>query len=179
MKESYTTLAAIISNNHPKVLKELSLFFDDPKEYFTQYKNSLNNERGINSLKDLQGTPVIALNDALIRNKYALVLDWRDCLEAFVTDGYLQELNNGILEELQCIKEIESKEIEEHNSISSVFENKIESVTVNCLSEAGYALLLIDENNDSFPLALVNESDRNKILELGKEAKLKLSFLPG
>jgi len=179
MKDSYYVLAEIISNNDIKVLQDVSLFFDKPEEYFIQFKHTLKVERGINNLKELQRKPVVALNDALIRNKYALVLDWSDCLENFVTDGLLQKLNNGILKDLQCIKEIEINESEEDDSISSIFERKIESVTVNCISEAGYAVLLIDENNDSFPFAIVNESDRDKISKIGKELKLKLLFLPG
>ena len=179
MKESYLALAMLLSGNDLDVIKEVSLFFDNPKEYFNKYKGDLEGERGIDSLSELQKKPSIVLNDTLTKKDLMLVIDENEDLEEYIEEGYLQDLNKNALKNVKCIKELEKVEPEEYHSISTLVEHpEKQSAIIDCISSEGYSFFIIGEDNSSYPLSLVKNTDRSKILELGKKAKLEFFLLP-
>ena len=170
-KEVYLAFAKIVSNNNLEIYDELSLYFDTPDKYFSQFYFDLA-QRGIKNLSDLPD--IIVLIDALARQKKLVYQDRKtelyDSLEMLdlIVDGEL-------------IKNNSFSNLVERAKISliglSILEEKQGDVIFESINDSGYKLLNIDENTDSYALLLIPEKELEEIIKLSNSAEIKIRFV--
>jgi len=147
-------LGSAISNGDAVVEGRLKLYINNPQAYFRKYEEMLW-ERGIENATELE--PVIALVDSLKESKSVVYTD-----HATPADQVLLMFDKhvgGKLEKQDCFKNLQEAYVasEKHNAIGNfLYNNKFGPMPVDCVRQAGFSLLAIDEGSDSYVFILVS-----------------------
>jgi len=169
-QKSYLGFADIISQNHTAVRNELNLYFDSKEEYLNKFYFDLA-QRGIEKPEQL--SDIVVLIDALARQNKIVCKDFES--ELYEILELLDKTCNEKLRTIECFKDIYNQAkvslIE-----ASVLEEKQGQIVFSCLRTNGYSLFGIDEQDDSWVLFIVENTQVNALLELSELTGIKLSL---
>jgi len=169
-QKSYLGFADIISQNHTAVRNELNLYFDSKEEYLNKFYFDLA-QRGIEKPEQL--SDIVVLIDALARQNKIVCKDFES--ELYEILELLDKTCNEKLRTIECFKDIYNQAkvslIE-----ASVLEEKQGQIVFSCLRTNGYSLFGIDEQDDSWVLFIVENTQVNALLELSELMGVKLSL---
>ncbi len=179
-KESFLEFASILLSD-ASALDDLKLFFDTPQKYYQKYRAQMRLNRGIESVDKIIEKPAIVLSDVLNRHGALIYMDWKDDLELYLEDeNLLQNFNNKMLKDVQCLKELRKDGFEEYYTIGDLVDTRAlrkKSDILRCINHSGYLLYVIDEGTDGYPLGVVPREKREKIRNAIKGSSLKIYFL--
>lgn len=182
MKEIFLAIAMLVSSNHDGVRQDIEHFFNKPDQYFDQHREDLEHHRLITEVDVLIENPIIVLHDALDRFGFLLVMDWKDDFELYLESGDLETLSNSKLANLKCLTELKGADPEIYHTAFRLTQNQKDidqHAILNCISNAGYSLLSIDEGGDGYGVMLIDKTQKGELLSLFKQAKFKyISFDP-
>lgn len=170
----YIQLASILSNGNQQVLESVALFSNNKNAYFKTHEDELL-QRGIESPDELPST--IALVDSLNVANKIVYADYKehagDVLEQ------LNSLANGKLALSNAYATLASHIAEKgkHATIANYLDASDAAYLFQCVTEAGYKLVMIDEDSDAYPLALVQLGQFEVVKKLATTAGVKIKGL--
>ncbi|GAA5526218.1 hypothetical protein Maes01_02817 [Microbulbifer aestuariivivens] len=165
-------LAKGFSGNDEKVISEVTLFVANPKRYFKKYEEDLY-QRGIEQPTEV--TSPIALIDALSKAKYLVYQDVAS--EPKWVLSQLDELSNGAISKVDCYKQMDEYYSNTKYGIGTFLDTEGEWPSLfECIKEAGYNLIGINEDSDSYALVLLQKKDLPVAIETASKAGIGLYF---
>lgn len=173
-KDEYLELAAMLSNANHMVAKDVALFKSNKKEYFKVHEKELL-QRGIESPEEI--SPFIALIDSLKAFKYIVYADYKE--DALQVLEKLNSLTQGKLTATSSCEKLvlHIKEKGSYRAISNYLEGSESSYLFQCITDANYKLVMIDEDSDAFPLTLVPLGNFETIKKLALKSAIKIKGL--
>lgn len=173
-KAEYLELAAMLSNANHMVAKDVALFKSNRKEYFKIHEKELL-QRAIESPEEI--SPSIALIDSLKSIKYMLYADYKE--DALQVLEKLNALTHGKLTATSSCEKLvlHIKEKGRDVAISNCLEGSESSYLFQCITDANYKLVMIDEDSDAFPLTLVPLENFEAIKKLALKSAIKIKGL--
>jgi hypothetical protein len=173
-KNESLELATILSGANPIVLKDITLFNNNKDEYFKIHERELL-QRGIEAPEEI--SPAVALIDSLNSINYMVYADHKE--EAMLVLEELNSLTHGKLKASGSYTKLVQhiKEKGDYGTISNYLETSESSYLFQCVTEAHYKLVMIDEDSDAFPLILVPLENFESIKKLASQSGITLKGL--
>lgn len=165
-------LARGFSGNDDVVMNEVSLFVSNRTKYFKKYEDDLF-ERGIE--EPVQITPPIALIDALSKAKYLVYQDGSS--EPGWALDQLDKLSGNAISKARRYDQLKDYYSDSKYGIGTFLDGDGEWPSIfECIKSVGFHLLAINEDSDSYALALVPNKDLPVVLETAHKAGISLYF---
>lgn len=165
------SLASHLSQKNSHVIDEVKLFVRDKNEYFVKHKQTLLNNRFIDSEDEL--TAEVVLVDALIEQESLVYVDWKQDPDDVL--GQLVKLSKGRLKKSNTFEELANHYANTEYGIAEFFDEKGDwpSIFV-CARDVGLNLMAVNEGSDQYALFFIEDSEKEKITQAFKDADVTL-----